>query len=108
MCYHKVMTSINALFTEGNPKIPKKIIESYPYIVIDQSVNSGWPHIKNTRILATDIFKAQVKGYSYNSLIEDFKSMGVQINKKALEQAYMFTIEWLHYLNAKKNSRISL
>lgn len=103
------MTSLNALFSEGKsaPAVPQKIIKSFRYISIDPQIRSGWPHIKNTRILVTDVFKAQVKGSSFESLLSDFKEMGIKIDKKALEEAYMFTIEWLHYLNAKKTSRTS-
>lgn len=104
------MISFNLLFTEGSPpRIPKKLIRSYPAIAISPRIRSGWPHIKNTRILATDIFRAQVKGSTYATLLEDFRGMGVKINKEAFEQAYGFTIEWLNYLyNAKKGSKTSL
>jgi uncharacterized protein (DUF433 family) len=101
------MTSLQALFTEGKkkPTIPTKLFTAFPLISSDPAILSGWPHIKGTRVLVTDIFKAQIKGYSYDSLISDFNSMGVKINKSALKEAYLFTIEWLHCLNEKNSFR---
>lgn len=106
ICYHENMTSLNALFNEGEnlPSIPNKLLRSFTFISTDPKIRSGWPHIKNTRILATDIFKAQVRGITVESMVKDFKSMGIKINREALEEAYKFTLEWLYYLNGKEKN----
>ena len=103
------MTSLNALFNEGRrvPTIPTELIDSFSYIAVDPKIRSGWPHIVNTRILATDIFKAQVKGITHESLLADFKDLGVKIDKKALEEAFIFTLRWMHYLDEKETSKAS-
>ncbi|PIZ63969.1 hypothetical protein CO051_03710 [Candidatus Roizmanbacteria bacterium CG_4_9_14_0_2_um_filter_39_13] len=103
------MTSLNALFNEGEhlPLIPSKLLRSFSFISTDPKIRSGWPHIKNTRVLVTDIFRAQVRGNTIESMVKDFKSMGIKINSEALEEAYKFTLEWLHYLNEKEKNNTS-
>lgn len=103
------MTSMKALFTEGKkrPSIPQELFNTFPHISSDPEIRSGWPHIKGTRVLVTDIFRAQIKGYSFDTLLSDLNSMGIKIKKIALEEAYRFTIEWLHYLNEKETFRVT-
>lgn len=100
------MTSIQALFSEGKiPYLPKELLEKFSSISTDPKIHSGWPHIKGTRILATHVFRAQVKGYSFESMLRDFRKMDVKLTKIELEEAYRFTIEWLHYLNEKEGKK---
>ena len=103
------MTSLNALFNEGKtvPIVPNKLLKSFTYIATDPAVRSGWPHIKNTRILVTDIFRAQVKGNSPEALLKDFEEMGVKVKRSALDEAYRFTVEWLFYLNERESPHTS-
>jgi len=52
--------TLQVLFPENNsiPQIPNKLFQDFPNIVSDPEIHSGWPHIKGTRILAMDIFRA--------------------------------------------------
>lgn len=94
---------------QGNlPPVPKKLLLDYPNIAINPEIHSGLPHIKGTRILAFDIFRSQVKGHSINSMILDFKTMGVIVSEKQLEEAVRFTLDWLHdIIHGQKTSKAS-
>ena len=102
--------TLQILYPEGKsiPTIPRNLITNFSNIICDSDIHSGWPHIKGTRILATDIFRSQVQGYSLNNMIMEFKEMGVLVSKEQLEEAFLFTLEWLRYsLNEEKNSKTS-
>ena len=79
--------ALQILFPEKKqlPIIPKRLFSQFPNIVSDPGIHSGWPHIKGTRILAPDIFRAQVQGYSLDKMIMEFSEMGVKITEKQLE-----------------------
>jgi len=96
------------LFPEGDviPQLPIDLQTEFPHIITDQEIHAGWPHIKGTRILAIDIFRAQVKGYSFSKMIMDFKEMGITVSEKELLEAFRFIVEWLR-LDAQKASKIS-
>ncbi len=53
-------------------------------------------------MLALDIFRARIKGYSPQNIIMQFKEMDVNITLEQLNQAFSFTVEWLYSLHAKK------
>ncbi len=101
------MTSLQILFAEGKtkPAIPEKLFHRYPAISSDLKIHSGYPHIKGTRILVLDIFRALMKGTSLNSISKEFKSMNITVKRESLEEAYRFTVDWLHYLNEKEISK---
>lgn len=96
--YQTDMT-LQVLFSEGNniPQIPNKLFEDYPNIKIDPKIQGGWPHIKGTRIVATDIFRAQVAGNSLQKMIMEFREMGSTVTEEQLEEAFRFTLAWLSY-----------
>ena len=101
------MSIANVLFPTGKYEANlhvNNIFSKYPNVVSDYKIHSGWPHIKGTRILASDIFRAVAKGSTYNDLIMDFKQMDISVSKGALEEAVRFTIDLLHYFNEKKTS----
>lgn len=105
---HDTMKNINQiLFSEGDtiPHIPTKFQTEYPHIVTDPGIHAGWPHIKGSRILATDIFQAQVKRYSYSKMIMDFKDMGITVTEKELYEAFMFTLAWIQNTTDGKETK---
>ncbi len=98
------------LSQEGDliPSIPTSLQATFPHIVTDPAIHAGWPHIKGTRILAVDVFRAQVKGYSSTQMIMEFKEMGVSVSEKELDEAFRFTLEWLRdSTHGKKSSKAS-
>lgn len=103
------MTSTQVFFPKENslPSIATKLLNQFPNIAIDPDIHSGWPHIKGTRVLATDILRAQIQGYSLETMIMEFKEMGVKVTKEQLVEACRFTIKWMNYLDEKKASKSS-
>ena len=97
------------LSPEGDliPHIPTKFQAEFPHVVSDPHIHGGWPHIKGTRILAMDIFRAQVKGYSFNKMIMDFKEMGIKVSEQELKEAFRFILEWLRYVDEKESAKTS-
>lgn len=105
---HKNMTE-EILFPKSHtkPKIPQNLLQKYTNIVVSPQIRSGRPHIQNTRILAVDIFRANVKGYTYDRLIMDFKEMGVKVTKRELEDAFNFTLSWLNEASNEREKKAS-
>ncbi len=103
------MTMMQVFFPEESklPYLPKSLFSKYGCIVSDPAIHSSWPHIKGTRILASDILRAQIQGYSLQKMIMQFKEMGISVDKEALIEACKFTIEWMHLLNEKKSPKTS-
>lgn len=87
------------LFPETGERLPippSYLLAKFKSITTTPEIHSGLPHIKNTRILAADIFRAIVKGYSYERILMDFKEIGVSVSKRDLEDAFNFTVSWLN------------
>lgn len=104
------MTMLQVLFPETItlPYISKNLFQQFPNITSDPKIHAGWPVIKGTRILATDIFRAQVEGHSVSELTMQFKEMGIKnISKDILNEAFRFTIKWMNSLDEKKSLRTS-
>lgn len=101
------MTAIQIFYPEGNtaPQIPNTLMSKFPDISCDPQVHDGWPHIKGTRILATDILRGQIQGYSPETMLMEFNQMGIKVTKTQLLEAQNFTIAWLYQLNEKKASK---
>ena len=97
------------LFPNGDtvPPIPAKFQTAFPHIITDPGIHAGWPHIKGTRILAIDIFRAQVKGYSFNKMLMDFKEMGITVSEIELKEAFKFILEWWIYIDGKESAKTS-
>lgn len=96
------------IFNQGDmdiPKFPINIWKIYPNIISDPQIHSGWPSIKGTRIIATDILRSQVEGYSLDAMIMEFKQIGATVTKKMLQEAIDFSIDWLHFLKNETTSR---
>ena len=90
------------------PFVPNKLFQQFPNISSDPDIHAGWPVIKGTRILATDIFRAQVRGDSTDELIMQFKEMGIKnVTKNILNEAFRFTLKWMESLDEKKAKKIS-
>lgn len=100
---------LQVFFPEYNtlPFMPKKLFSEYLSIVSDPDIHSGWPHIKGTRILASDVLRAQIQGYSIEAMLMQFQEMGVYVKKEALTEACRFTIEWMHSLNEKETPKVA-
>lgn len=98
---------MQVFFPKENTRLslPKNLFSEYKYISSDPAIHAGWPHIKSTRILASDILRAQIQGYSLDTMILQFKEMGISVTKGALIEACKFTIEWMHILNEKESSK---
>lgn len=101
------MTIIQVFFPENNilPFLSRQLFDRFPYITSDPTIHSGWPHIKGTRILASDILRGIIQGYSLETMIMQFKEMGIKVSKEALIEACKFTVEWMYLLNEKKTSK---
>lgn len=101
------MTQMQVLFSESGqiPQLKRNLISKYPDISTDPAIQGGWPIIKSTRVLAFDIFRARIKGYSSQDIIMQFKEMDVHLTLEQLNQAFSFTLEWLYSLHAKKKIR---
>lgn len=101
------MTLFRAFFQENKllTTLPSSLYVKYPHITTDAGVHSGLPHIKNTRILTSDVFRAQIQGYSLNQMLMEFKEIGVPVSKQELEEAIGFTIELLNIFNEKDSSK---
>lgn len=89
------------------PKISQNLLQKYTNIAVNPQIHSGWPHIQNTRILAVDIFRAIVKGYTYERITMDFKEMGVRVTKIELEDAFNFTLSWLNEASNEREKKAS-
>lgn len=98
---------LQIFFPEQNtlPFMSKKLFSEYPSIKSDPDIHSGWPHIRGTRILASDVLRAQIQGYSIEAMRMQFQEMGVSVKNEALTEACRFTIEWMHILNEKEASK---
>lgn len=101
------MTLFQAFFQENKllTPVPRSLFVKYPHITTDPDVHSGLPHIKNTRITTSDVFRGQIQGYSLDQMLMEFKEIGVPVSKKELEEAIGFTIELLNIFNEKDSSK---
>lgn len=101
------MSLFQAFFQENKllTAIPSSLFANFPQITTNPDIHSGLPHIKGTRILATDVFRAQIQGYSFDQMLMEFKEMEVPVSKSQLEQAFSFTVELLHLFNEKEASK---
>ncbi len=96
------------IFNQGNidiPKFPINIWNNYPHIISDPEIHGGWPSIKGTRIIATDILRSQIEGYSLDAMIMEFKQIGATVTKEMLQEAIDFSIDWLHFLKNETTSK---
>lgn len=97
------MSLANILSYEGkfNLKLPSSFVNRFPNINLDPNIHSGRPHIKGTRVLAADIFKANaIKGYSLGKIRMEFKEMGIDLDEKILDEAISFTLSLLQYIKS--------
>ncbi|HCS78574.1 TPA: hypothetical protein DIV55_02420 [Patescibacteria group bacterium] len=101
------MTNLQQIFsdTSGNPTFHKSLLTKYPTVSINPNIQGGWPVIKGTRVTTIDIFRAIIKGHSPESIILQFKEMGVSLNKDQLDNAFRFSLEWLYFLHAKREKK---
>jgi uncharacterized protein (DUF433 family) len=95
------------IFNQGSTEIPNfpiNIWRNYPHIISDPEIHSGWPSIKGTRIIATDILRSQIEGYTLDAMLMEFKQLGAKVTKEMLQEAIDFSIDWLHFLKNEKTS----
>lgn len=101
---------LQVLFPEKTnlPYLSNNLLQQFPEIVSDPNIHSGWPVIKGTRILATDIFRAQVEEHSAEELILQFKEIGIKhITSNIINEAVRFTLKWMSSLDEKKSQKTS-
>jgi uncharacterized protein (DUF433 family) len=103
------MSMMQVFYPESNllPSLPPSILSRYHFINRDPQIHGGWPHIKGTRILASDIFRAQIQGHSLEDIRMQFMEMGVKVSKEALMEACSFTLEWMFHLNETSTTKAS-
>lgn len=101
------MTSLQLLFSQHNkaPNVPDRLLKTYRYISVNKNIHSGWPHIKNTRILTLDVLKASLRENSIDTMLLGYSELGINVKKQAIEEALQFTIDWLHEVNEKTSSK---
>lgn len=87
--------------------LPKSsLLSEYSHIAIDPLIQGGQPHIKGTRILASEVFIAQLEKISIDKLLLEYKHIGVDVTKDQLREAFKFTLESIaRYLNERKTSK---
>lgn len=89
--------------------IPSSIFIKYKYITVDPAIQSGRPHIRGTRVIASDVFVAQMEKITLDQLIIDYKRLGINVTKEQLREAFEFTLEsitrYIHGKKAKKTSK---
>lgn len=87
--------------------LPKSsLLTEFPHIAIDPLVQGGQPHIKGTRILASEVFIAQLEKISLDKLIMEYKQIDVHVSKEQLQEAFQFTLASIsRYLHEKKTSK---
>lgn len=83
--------------------IPQSLFTKYQHISIDPDIQSGMPHIKGTRITVLDVFLAQLEGNSIESMIFEYKKMGIDVSRKQLLEAFEFAAEAISkFTNGKR------
>lgn len=104
------MSTYQYWYPEGklSISIPSSLFKKYNRISSDNEIHSGWPHIKGTRILTSEVFRNWAE-YKYpEQMVKQYKAVGVRVSTNDLNQAFRFMIAWMHKeLNESKRSKIS-
>lgn len=94
------------LIPEGKfpQNIPNSLFLKFNKISTDPQVHSGWPHIKGTRILASDVLRSFIQYEELGQLIKEYRKMGAHVSSGDLDQALRFMIAWMNLdLNETKS-----
>lgn len=87
--------------------LPKtSLLDEFPSVGIDPMIHSGQPHIIGTRILASEVFIAQLEKITLDQLLMEYRSMDIKVEKKQLQEAFRFTLESIkRFLDEKKTTK---
>lgn len=93
----KKMSLSQYLIPQGSlPKvIPSYLFKRYTRIASDPDIHSGWPHIRGTRVLTSDVFKNWLQFNQIDRLAKEYKSIGAKVSDNDLNQALEFMIAWM-------------